>query len=144
MSKRLLSNCFRCASLIAVLFLTGCSGQRELAKSQTTPIQGRLRLHGQPAAFVIIRLEPSVPNKGVAAEGTTDADGNFELRTYSNEGMDGAVPGEYKVILEEYDPVRSGPIPQGSKPTQILKGEMETDVLVQIRADNPSPEIDIP
>jgi hypothetical protein len=128
---------------LASVCLIGC-GQRELHKNDVYSVQGTLLLHGEPAAFVIVHLEPTASNKGVACEGTTREDGTFELRTYSNEDNDGAAPGEYKVILEEYDPVRSGPLPKGSKPTPIPKGNMETGQTVEIKAEPNTLEINVP
>ncbi|HKI34536.1 MAG TPA: hypothetical protein VKA46_21955 [Gemmataceae bacterium] len=143
MNATIRSTLFRYLPLAAVAMLAGC-GPKQLPQNDTYSVQGQLRLHGQPAAFVIVHLEPTKPNKGVAAEGTTTADGNFELRTYSNEGNDGAVPGEYQVTLEEYDPVRSGPLPAGSKPTPIPNQTMDTGIIVVIKAEPNTTEIDVP
>src|SRR5689334_8229017 len=130
MNLRIRSHGLACLSLAAWL-LAGC-GPRELPKKDTYPVQGKVTLHGLPAAFVIVRLEPAPQTKGVAAEATTKADGTFELRTYSNVDKDGAAPGEYRVVLEEYDPVRSGPLPAGSpKPTKIETQTLETNVTVE-------------
>ena len=129
--------------LAAAAFGAGC-GPRELSHHETYPVQGTVRLHGQPAAFVIVHLEPATPGKGVAAEGTTKEDGSFELRTYSNEDNDGAVSGDHEVTLEEFDPVRSGGLPKGAKPTPIPKGTLETGVIVTIKAEPNTTDIDVP
>jgi len=144
MSKHCVGHLLRFAALGVVVFLAGC-GPKQLARKETYPVQGKLTFQGKPGAFVIVRLEPVEMNKGVAAEGTTDEDGNFELRTYVNDGMDGAAAGEYKVVLEEHDPVRAGPLPKGAKATPIPGGEMETDFRVEIRAAaNPAIDVNIP
>jgi hypothetical protein len=92
---------------------------------------------------VIIRLQPTQPGKGLEADGFTDENGVFTLRTYSNEEADGVVPGEYEVILEAYDPVQAGAIPEGAVPTQ-LAGEFRTKITVEIHPEDNELLIDIP
>jgi hypothetical protein len=133
----------RCLSLAALALLAGC-GPKQLPKSETFPVNGTVRLHGEPARFVIVRLEPTTPGKGADAEGTTKEDGTFELRTYSNEDNDGAVPGQYKVVLEQFDPVRSGSLPKGAKPTALPNGGIDTGVIIEITTGPNEPLIDVP
>jgi hypothetical protein len=128
--------------ILFVVLAAGC-GQKELPSERTYPVRGTVRLRGEPASYVIIRLEPVEPGKGLAADGFTDADGAFTLRTYSNDEPDGVVPGLYQVILEEYDPVQAGAIPEGAVPTQI-KGEFKTNVTVEIKGEESDLPIDIP
>jgi hypothetical protein len=94
----------------------------------------------------MLRLVPTAPNKGVEAFGVTKEDGTFELRTYSNNDPDGAAPGEYQVVLEEYDPVRAvgAQIPAAAKPTKIPGGVLETGKVVEITGEDPNLDIDIP
>jgi hypothetical protein len=64
----------------------------------------------------------------------TDNDGSFELRTFANDGRkDGAVPGRYRVTLENYDPILvvARRLPKGVMPTPIP--QEETGVIVEIR-----------
>jgi hypothetical protein len=146
MSNRTLLNLFRWLPLAAIAILAGC-GHRELPKKDTYPVQGTVRLHGQPAVLVLVRLTPVDGRKGGEAQGTTDANGHFELRTYSQEEADGALPGEYKVILEESEPVQFKPgvnIPPGVKATSIPKGSLDTGITVQIRSEPNDVEIDVP
>jgi hypothetical protein len=101
-------------------------------------------LKGEAAAFVIVHLEPADAGQGVSAEAMTQQDGTFELRTYSNQEADGAAPGKYHVILEEYDPVRAVgiQIPPGSKPTKLPFPEWNTGQMVDIESqDNDLPPI---
>jgi hypothetical protein len=127
--------------------LTGC-GQRTLSQDTTYPVNGTLRLHGQPAAFVIVHLQPVDQGKGAEAVGITNQEGAFQLRTYSNDNFDGAVPGEYKVVLESYDPVQGafGGIkpPPDVKPTDIPGAELDTGMTVQITSGDNAPEVDVP
>jgi hypothetical protein len=122
------------------VLVAGC-GERRLPVSKVYPAQGKVTLNGKPAAFVLISLHPT-DKKGVLARGTTDENGSFELRTYSNEGNDGAVPGEYNVVLEGFDPVRGSKLPPGATPTRI-RGEMDTGVKVEITEGDNDLNIDV-
>jgi hypothetical protein len=146
MSKHTVLCLSRCLPLAAVALLVGC-GNRELPKKDTYPVQGIVRLHGQPAVLVNVRLTPVDGRKGGEASGTTDANGHFELRTYSQEEADGALPGEYKVTLEESEPVQFKPgvnVPPGVKATSIPKGSLDTGITVEIRAEPNDVEINVP
>ena len=79
------------------LLLAGCGGERSLSTPKTHPVKGVVTVNGTPVAGVYFDLQP-VGTGGVPARATTDDDGNFELRTFSNgDDPDGAVPGEYVV-----------------------------------------------
>ena len=110
--------------------VAGCGGQKELPIKKTYPVQGKVTLKGEPVAFAIITFEPK--EKGSPATAYTDKDGVFTgARTYSNNEMDGMVPGEYEVKLEGYNPVTGlhylGQKPgEGEKPTQIPPQYAET------------------
>ncbi|HZV08032.1 MAG TPA: hypothetical protein VE999_23310 [Gemmataceae bacterium] len=101
----------------------GCGGQKELPIKKTYPVQGKVLIKGEPVAFATVSFEPK--EGGSPATAYTDKDGVFSgVRTYSNNEMDGMVPGEYEVKLEAYNPVTSvkflGQRPgEGEKPTQI-------------------------
>jgi hypothetical protein len=137
----------RLGLLSAALVLTGC-GQRELPKAETYPVRGRVLVNGEPARFIRVRLEPETPGKGQDATGTTDADGNFELRTWSNDDTpDGAVPGRYRVSLEDSKtPENAIAVPKGVKATLLpddLRGKEVTTVEVTSE-DNDLGDIRVP
>jgi hypothetical protein len=111
--------------------VAGC-GQRTLPQSQTYPVKGRILLQGQPASFVLVRFAP-VGNAGMEAIGRTDKDGYFELRT-GNEGHDGAVPGQYTVTIEDYDPIQNGPLPGGATATKVPEGTKKARETYEVRA----------
>ncbi len=146
MSHRTLSYFVRGLPVAAALLLAGCT--RELPKKDTYPAQGVVRLHGEPAQYVFVLLQPIDPKKGGGeAQGFTDGNGHFELRTYSNADPDGALPGEYKVVLEENDPARyrSGvSIPPGAKPTPIPSGTMTTEITVEIKSEPNDLDVNVP
>jgi hypothetical protein len=122
--------------------VAGCS--QELPKKEAYPTRGRVLLHGKPVSFAAIRLDPTDPAQGMPADGTTDADGMFELRTYSNEEPDGVVPGSYEVVLNDPSDDISVPMPKGAKPTKIPKEISRTGVIVQIVAGDNELDIKIP
>jgi hypothetical protein len=128
---------------LSLLLLGGC--QRELSQKHLYPARGRVLLKGQPAAFVIVHLEPTAPGRGVAAEAMTQQDGTFELRTYSNDEPDGAAPGEYDVILEQFDVVRAVgvKIPPGATPTKLPTQEMNTGVVVEVLAEDNDLQVNV-
>jgi hypothetical protein len=115
------------------LALCGC-GQRTLSTEQTYPVHGRVLYKGKPASFVIVHFEPT-GKKGAEAVGRTDKNGMFELRTFSNEAADGAVPGEYKVSIEEFDPVQAA-APKGAKGTKIEGGRVLARQTYEVLAED--------
>jgi hypothetical protein len=129
------------ASVVLVGLLAGC-GERTLPQSQTYPVHGRILVHKKPGSFVLVRFEPVEGGAGVAAAGKTNADGDFELRTYSNAENDGAVPGEYKVIIEGWDPVENGPLPRDAKAV-VLPKAMQASQTYTIEAAPTELTIDI-
>jgi hypothetical protein len=128
--------------LVSASFLVVGCGERKLPQNKVYPAQGKVTLKGKPAAHVLVLLKP-MGDEGAEARGVTDENGSFELRTYSNEGNDGATPGEYTVVLEGYDPVQGGKLPPGAKPTPI-EGEMKTGVTVEITDGDNDLNIDVP
>src|SRR6516165_6864831 len=115
-----------------VLFLAlapclGC-GQKKLETDSVYPAQGKVTMHGAPASYVMVHLTPA-DGRGAEASGVTEEDGTFMLRTYSNTDFDGAVPGEYTVTLEEYNPVESVmvKVTPGARPTPIPGGSVTLD-----------------
>jgi hypothetical protein len=133
----------RFAFLFVALVVAGC-GQSELAKNTTYPVDGKVLIHGEPASFIMVSLQPVAGSSGAEATGVTGEDGTFQLRTYSNEDFDGAVPGQYEVTLEEYNPVEAvaTPVPPGGKRTPVPK--LENKILVEVKAESNTLEINIP
>jgi hypothetical protein len=124
--------------------LAGC-GSRDLARQETYPVRGRVLLYGEPARYVRIRLEPETPGEGLACDSATDGDGAFELRTYSNDTPDGAVPGRYRVVLESAASADEGTqvvIPKGAKATAVPANLAE--VTVEIKAEDNDLVITVP
>src|SRR5262249_55765345 len=100
------------------------------------PVQGRLLMGGQPVRFAIVQFTPTQPGKGADADGHTDEDGVFRLRTYSNEDPDGAIPGEYKITIEEYSAARVGAVPAGGTPTKVPPQLRSPDRTLTVKAED--------
>ena len=125
-----------------VLCAAGGCGQRELPKPERAPVRGRVMLRGEPARYVTVRFNDT--GGKWESHGFTDGDGYFELRTLANDGEpDGAVPGEYEVTLEPYDPAICGPIPKEAVPTR-LAGDFSTGQILLISSGSNDLLVDIP
>jgi hypothetical protein len=133
-------------SLLGVIAVTaalaGC-GPKELPKETTYRVHGRVTINGQPVRHAMLMLEP-LDQRGHPAEGSTDADGAFDLHTYSNEEADGVVAASYRVKLEEYDLTRVGPLGKGQKPTAIPKELLDTGRTIEIKEEDNELDIDLP
>jgi hypothetical protein len=125
------------------LFLVGC-GKKELKQETVYPTKGTIIYNGEPARFVVVRFV-SVGKGGAEATAVTNEQGEFELRTYSNEDPDGAPPGEYKVVIEGYDPLKSGGAPKGAKPPTKVDKTVESKETYTVKEDeNELGEIKVP
>jgi hypothetical protein len=84
--------CPRLGLLLPALLLAaaGCGGQGRPVK-----VEGVVTLDGQPLSGATVTFAPA--EGGRPASGRTDADGSFRLTTFRSD--DGALPGEYKVII---------------------------------------------
>ena len=139
---QVIHRCLRYGLLAGTLSLLAGCGHKELSKPETYPAHGRVLWKGEPVRFALITLEPVGP-VGAPADGRTEEDGTFTLRTLSNDEPDGAVPGEYRVKLESYNPVKAGALPQGGEPTVLPPG-FNPDITVEIKAEDNDLTIDIP
>ncbi|WP_197356290.1 transthyretin-like family protein [Aureliella helgolandensis] len=79
--------------LLASCFLAGCGGSGD----GPVPAKGVVTFNGSPIAKISVSFVP-VGGSGQIAEGTTDEQGNFKLRTL--EPGDGAWVGDYQVSLK--------------------------------------------
>jgi hypothetical protein len=100
-------SCFKMPTLALVMLASvgGCGG--EYATSEivdTAPVSGTLTYKGQPLEYYQVVFMP-VDGTRVAA-GVTDAEGKFKMGT--NDGGDGAPPGEAKVAVSFVGPPSTG------------------------------------
>jgi hypothetical protein len=131
----------RIGVFLFILGFAGC-GERELPKRSTYPTRGRVLWKGKPVRFVGVHLEPLDLAQGLPADGSTQADGTFEIRTYSNAEPDGAVPGQYKLQLGDSDNYQFL-IPKGEKATQLPKEILDSERIVEIEAGDNDLQIDL-
>ena len=81
-----------CVILAATAFLAGCGGGG--SAPVTVHVQGMVTYQGKPVPKLSVAF---IPDKGMLASGTTDAQGRFSLMT--NKPGDGAMVGTYKVAI---------------------------------------------
>jgi hypothetical protein len=89
----------------------GCSKGPSLP---TVPATGTVTLDGLPLADASVAFAPKDP-EGKPANGVTDAAGKFQLKTFlggTAGQVDGAMPGEYVVMVSKYE-ASSGAAPEG-------------------------------
>lgn len=97
--KRANRSGFKSWSLLAVaLLLVGCRGGE--APPDTVRVTGRVAYQGRPLSTGTISFQPAGETRGPAnrpATGTLDGEGRYELSSFRS--GDGAVPGEYRVVI---------------------------------------------
>lgn len=90
-----------CCSFLLVI--GGCSKWSPPTFPKTYAVHGKVLLDGVPLKGGIVEFQPSAgadgPAPGQEATGVIQPDGTFTLRTFSNTQNDGAVPGNYAVIV---------------------------------------------
>jgi hypothetical protein len=87
---------------LAVVLLTaaGCT-----SKYTPVPVSGVVTLDGQPVNKATVYFYAVGDDKeGRPAQGATDENGEFNLSTLGN--GDGALPGDYKVVVHKYVPTQ--------------------------------------
>lgn len=90
--------------LAAVLVLVcGCNGAKKPDFPKTYPVRGKITLNGQPVQWCRVDLIPKSKNPAAEGVGRSDQTGYFAIRTFQNEGFDGAIPGEYIVVITPLD-----------------------------------------
>ncbi|MCA9133866.1 MAG: hypothetical protein KDA45_11955 [Planctomycetales bacterium] len=100
-------------SYALLLFLLAGCGEESL----TVPVEGILRLDGQPLKDVSVMFVPD--GSGRDATGSTDDEGRFVLSTF--DPRDGAMPGTYKVVIMPAMPVLE--TPEGATAEEAMQAE---------------------
>jgi hypothetical protein len=90
----------RLAALALVPVLIGCGG------TGPVKVSGTVTLNGEPVEGALVQFVPA-KDGGRPATAVTGPDGGFSLTTIENQ--DGALPGDYKVVITYKPPVESGP-----------------------------------
>lgn len=92
-----------------LFFMPGCD-----SKPPVSNVTGKVTIKGSPAPEKTrVTFEPV--GAGQLATGMVDASGNYKLY-YGNEGLEGALPGSYKVVLS---PDSSGSDYMSGKPSGV-------------------------
>jgi hypothetical protein len=99
--------------LLVTALTTGCGGA-----SKTSAVSGRVTYKGKPVPNANVSFTP-VEGDTRAAEGLTDSDGRFTLRTF--ETNDGALPGKYRISVIARGPNRP---PKPGETGSGMPGEM--------------------
>ena len=105
--------------------ITGCGGGGGADRPDRTPVSGTVTFAGAPVADAIVVFSPAVEGEGRGATGITDADGNFVLGTY--ERSDGAVPGDYVVLVSKLGQAESEEAPVVDEDDPNYNGEPESE-----------------
>ncbi len=90
--------------IVALLFvaLPGCGGQ------SFVPFSGKVTLDGKPLAKATVTFipqgQPGAKVVGESSSGTTDENGEYTLKTYTEKGFqDGTAAGKYKVSISKQE-----------------------------------------
>jgi len=96
--------------LLIVPILTGCGG------SGPVPVRGRVLLDGVPVAGATVTLVPV--DGGHPADGWTDSDGVFRLKTFKH--GDGALPGAYKILVTKTEAIPPPPLAESGDAESVI------------------------
>jgi hypothetical protein len=103
--------------LLALVFLAGGCGT-----SSTKPMRVRGTIKwsdGTPVSGAVVIFAATAKEGGRDANGFTADDGTFDLTTY-NFG-DGAMAGEYKILVTQPDMVKGDETVQGASPAEMMQ-----------------------
>lgn len=95
--------------LAACLALTGCG---EATNPNLVPVVGTITLDGQPLVGASVTLVGAGTNTSEGGTGITDAAGKYEISHFR--AGKGAMPGDYKVVINKMVLPDGSPIPTGT------------------------------
>jgi hypothetical protein len=87
--------------LATLIALTGCGGDPGSERPDRTPVSGSVTFAGVPVAGAIVVFSPATEGEGRGATAITDDNGNFVVGTFEKD--DGAVPGDYIVLVSKLE-----------------------------------------
>ena len=103
-----------------LLLAAGC---RDSNLPKTAPVSGVVTFQGKPLANAEVVFIPDGDAR--SASGRTDANGRYELMTFSP--GDGAAPGKYRIIVTARGPARAlAPGEGAGMPGEMAQGELIT------------------
>jgi hypothetical protein len=97
---------------LVVLWASGCGGA-----DKPVPVEGIVLLDGKPVDGATVTFVPD-GGRGRPASGITDSEGHFQLTT---QDQDGAVPGNYRVVVRKTPGLARQPPPVISGDPQSIK-----------------------
>jgi hypothetical protein len=118
----------------------GCSGSSSLP---TIPVHGQVTYNGQPVTQGTVTFLPRETTDGAPrrpATGAIQPDGTYRLATLRPD--DGAMPGEYQVVIVS---ITSGPSPEAPAAPEVWAipkhygNPLQTDLQATIPADGKGP-----
>lgn len=101
---------------LATLMIWGCSEEAPNYAEQLVPLRGTVTLDGKPLADATVVF---LAREGESRQtsGTTDDTGQFSLATGS--GNEGAIPGEYDVLITKFVMPDGSPVPPDVPPMDV-------------------------
>ena len=96
--------------VLCLITFSGCGDSVDPNRPKTYPVSGTVTQGGQPVADANVTFHAKDGSRG--AVGVTDANGNFQLTTFT--AGDGAVAGEHEVSITKYDQPKITPKGDGS------------------------------
>lgn len=111
-------------ALSAVAWLAGCSYEDEWTKSLPATVEatGYLTLDGEPVDGASIVFAPA-DGKTHAAKALSDSSGYFSLDAFPSK--EGAVPGDYKILVTKTVETKGGTPPPNSPAAKLSETAME-------------------
>ena len=96
--------------VLCLVLCSGCGDSVDPNRPKTYPVSGTVTQGGQPVSGANVTFQSTDGSRG--AVGVTDANGNFQLTTFT--AGDGAVAGEHEVSITKYDQPKITPKGDGS------------------------------
>jgi hypothetical protein len=117
--------------LAALLATTGCG-----SAVKAYPVSGQVNFNGKPMAGTgSITFVPIVQTEGaMMAGGEVAADGTYKLTTSSPN--DGAMTGEYRVVITQVTVVEPKPVADGEKPPAVVAALAPDQLIPAIYGDH--------
>ena len=116
-----------------VMLIAGCGSKNAL---DTIPIRGEVIYNGKPLTEGTVVYLPAPGSKSRQATGPLESDGSFSLTTQSAD--DGAMKGEYQIIVLAYKP--KPPEPKSKEELEALinkEGESQRGFIIPEKYTNP-------
>jgi hypothetical protein len=108
--------------------MCGCGGANDPVLPDPVPVSGIVMLRGEPLVSAAVEFIPDEGTVGPGCMAYTDAAGNFQLITRlssSDEPVDGAIPGRYRVRVSLLTTPDGTPVQMDSETPPADMGAVE-------------------